>query len=153
LFLIPALARLPLILQTPEEAYTDFMDTTDQAEDMLMDPLILAGESVVHIVLKEIKSKDMKLRRYAIHFLGNGKFKQAIPVLKTILSDVTEEDYFRSDALGSIFAIDNKLGLVLAKQFMSQDDILGKKANKIVTGKKNWWVQRSFWEALNNVHH
>jgi len=44
LYVVMTLDRIPLLFQSPEEAYADFLDTTDQAEDMLMDPLILAGQ-------------------------------------------------------------------------------------------------------------
>lgn len=145
--------RVPLLFQSPEEAYADFLDTTDQAEDMLMDPLILAGESVVPLVLSEIKSPNMKLRRYAIHFLGNGRYKEAIPELKQILANENELDYFRGDALASIFNMDPKLGIKLSKSYIDRDDILGRQAQEIAQGQNRWWVQRSFWEAFNNIHH
>ena len=54
LLFLPTLFRVPLIFQEPALAYADFLDSTDQAEDMLMDPLILAGKSVVPLILKEV---------------------------------------------------------------------------------------------------
>ena len=149
----PAMMRVPLIFQSAEMAYADFQDTTDQAEDMLMDPLILAGDKVVPLVLNEIQSPDMKLRRYAIHFLGNGQYSEALPVLKSILENDGELDYIRADALAGIFNIDRDLGLALAGEYSTRSDFLGRQASEISTGTNKWWVQRSFWEALRNVHH
>ena len=153
IFLLPAMLRIPLMLQTPEAALADFYDTTDQAEDMLMDPLVLAGEKVVPLVLKEIARPEMKLRRYAIHFLGNGKYQSSIPTLETILANEQEIDYIRGDALASIFSIQPELGISLAKPYMARSDYLGKQAAEIATGNNRWWYQRTFWQALNNVHH
>ncbi|WP_261844793.1 hypothetical protein [Aliamphritea ceti] len=149
----PVLMRVPLIFHSAEMAYADFQDTTDQAEDMLMDPLILAGDKVVPLVLKEVQSPDMKLRRYAIHFLGNGRYSEVLPVLESILANDSELDYFRADALASIFNIDRDLGLTLAGEYSTQPGFLGRQASEITTGTNKWWVQRSFWEALRNVHH
>ncbi|MCP4491747.1 MAG: hypothetical protein GY820_31240 [Gammaproteobacteria bacterium] len=153
IFFLPAILRMPLISQTPEDALVDFYDTTGQAEDMLMDPLILAGEKVVPLVLQEISSPEMKLRRYAIHFLGNGQYQSSIPTLKAILGNEKEIDYIRGDALASIFNTNHELGMSLAKAYTSRSDYLGKQAVEIVTGKNGWWYQRTFWQALNNVHH
>lgn len=153
IFLIPAILRLPLVFQTPEEALADFFDTTDQAEDMLMDPLILAGEKVVPLVLKEVVSPEMKLRRYAIHFLGNGKYSSSVPVLQAILENEKEIDFIRGDALASIFNIEPELGMFLAKPYRTRTDYLGKQAVQIAEGHNNWWYQRRFWQALYNVHH
>lgn len=153
LWFLPLMARVPLIFQSPELAYADFQDTTDQAEDMLMDPLILSGEKVVPLIMEEIRSPEMKLRRYAIHFLGNGKYEQSIHVLKEILNNENEIDYFRGDALASIFNINPDLGVDEAMQYIKRKDYLGRQASNIVQGENSWWVQRSFWEALQNVHH
>lgn len=151
--LLPAILRTPMIFQKPENALADFYDTTDQAEDMLMDPLILSGDKVVPLVLKEIALPEMRLRRYAIHFLGNGKYQNSLPALKAILVNENEIDYFRGDALASIFNIDPELGISLAKKYTFRSDYLGKQSIEIATGENKWWYQRTFWEALNNVHH
>jgi len=153
LLLMPGLLRVHLIFQSPEDAFIDFMDTTEQAEDMLIDPLVLSGEKVVLIVLREIQNKEMKLRRYAIHFLGNGKYSEAIPALEAILKDKEEKDYFRADALASIYNIDNEKGEKLSLLYKSDNDFLGKQALEISTGENRWWVQRTYYEALRNVHH
>src|SRR5262245_45882955 len=74
--------------------YTYGNDPDDAvAEDMLMDPLIVAGEKVVPLVIREIKNKEMPRRRYAIGFLGNGSYKQALPALEDIFQDLSEKDY------------------------------------------------------------
>ena len=152
-YFLPLILRAPLLFQSPEAAYTDFQDIEGQAEDMLMDPLILAGEKVVPLILKKIESPEMKLRRYAIHFLGNGKYEESMPALNKILESEDELDYFRGDALASIFNISPELGTELAKQYVKRPDYLGRRAEEIVSEGNKWWVQRSFWQALGNDHH
>lgn len=73
------------------------------AEDMLADSLIISGERVAPRLVKEIANPSMPCRRYAIGFLGNIKFNPAIGRLQEILSDSSEQDYFRADALIAIF--------------------------------------------------
>jgi len=53
-----------------------------KAEDQLMDPLLLAGDDVVPLVIDELPDKEMRLRRYAIGFLGNGRHTPALPASK-----------------------------------------------------------------------
>ena len=73
--------------RNPRDALQDFLTGHDRAEDQLMDPLILCGGRVVPLVIAEIQNKDMHRRRYAIGFLGNGHYSEALPVLEKILSD------------------------------------------------------------------
>jgi hypothetical protein len=81
-------------LRNPQEALADFYEARDRAEDQLMDPLILNGRRVVPYITRDIQNKDMKLRRYAIGFLGNGRYSEAVPILEKILSDESEIYYF-----------------------------------------------------------
>nr|WP_086938503.1 hypothetical protein [Thaumasiovibrio occultus] len=145
------LLRVPLIFQSAEAALADFYDSTDQAEDMLMDPLILAGPRVVPLVLEEVTSSTMPHRRYAIHFLG--RYPAAIPTLKTILADEYEVEYIRRDALASLFNVDPTLGQDLAKRYVSRGGVLGETATNIAAGHNPHWFERTYWQALTNVHH
>ena len=83
----------------------------------LMTPLVEAGPRMTGTILEAISHKNMKLRRYAIGALGWIKDKKAIPALTAILKDQQEIDYFRGDALESIYLIDEHLGLELAKEY------------------------------------
>jgi hypothetical protein len=72
---------------------------------MQTEPLEQEGARVVPLVIKEISNRAMPNRRYAISFLGEGRYAEALPVLERILSDPTEIEYFRADALLAIFEI------------------------------------------------
>jgi hypothetical protein len=139
-------------LRNPGEALEDFYEAKDRAEDQLMDPLILTGRSVVQLVLKELPNKDMRLRRYAIGFLGNGRYSEALPLLEVILNDESEIDYFRADALRSIFQISQSRAREMAQNFVNGQELLGEVARKIVAGKTPIIFERSYWEAFRRVH-
>lgn len=139
-------------LRNPGEALEDFYEAKDRVEDQLMDPLILTGRSVVPLVLKELPNKDMRLRRYAIGFLGNGRYSEALPLLDVILNDESEIDYFRGDALRSIFQISQSRARELAPNFVNGQELLGEVAREIVAGKNPIYFERSYWEAFRRVH-
>jgi len=105
-------SRIP---NSPEDALRRFRMSQD-AEDQLMDPLILAGKSVVPLLIKEVQSKEAPRRRYAIHALGQLGDSSVLETLKTVLSDPSEADFFRCDALEAIALIDREKGNGLAQQ-------------------------------------
>jgi len=88
------------------------------------DPLIARGRSMVPSICEAIRHKDMKRRRYAIGALGYIGDKRALPTLEAILKDSAEIDYFRGDALHSIYQLDRKLGLRYAKQYQHENEYL-----------------------------
>jgi hypothetical protein len=137
--------------QTPEEALQSFY-SQNGAEDMLMDPLILAGDKVVPLVINEVKSPDMPRRRYAILFLGNDKYINALPVLEQILADNSEKDYFRGDALISIYKIDNISGKKLAASFANNEGYLGLMSKAVLGGSEYANKRRSYIDALRGWH-
>jgi hypothetical protein len=139
-------------LRNPGEALEDFYEAKDRAEDQLMDPLILTGSSVVPLVLKELPNKDMRRRRYAIGFLGNGRYSEALPMLEVILNDESEIYYIRADALEAIFQISQSRAKELAPNFVNGRELLGKVAREIVAGKNRIYFERSYWEAFRHVH-
>ena len=135
----------------PEDALKRFYDH-DGPEDSLMDPLILAGDSVVPLVLKEVMNKNMPRRRYAIAFLGNGSYKDALPVLEPILQDPVEADYIRGDALQSIFLIDATRGARFAHIYKDQTDYLGDVSRRIISGDSQLKKIRTYSDALQGKH-
>ena len=88
------------------------------------DPLIARGRPMVPAICAAIRHKDMKRRRYAIGALGYIGDKRALPTLEAILKDGTEIDYFRGDALHSIYQLDRQLGLRYAKQYQHENEYL-----------------------------
>lgn len=138
---------------TPESALQQFYAPgKDLAEDMLMDPLILAGESVVPLVLAEIQNKNMPNRRYAIGFLGNGSYRQALPALGEILNDSSEVDYVRADSLEAIYLIDAQVGTNQAVTWKNEPTYLGAVAQQIINGKRSGQGRRTYFDALLGRH-
>lgn len=137
--------------KSPETTLAEFY-AYNGAEDQLMDPLILAGEKVVPLVLEKIKNRNMPRRRYAIGFLGNGSYEQALPVLQEILQDDTEDVHFRADALQAIYEIDNQLGANYAKKYESHEDYFGRAARDMLETNSSLRERRSYWDALIRRH-
>ena len=132
---------------SPEEALQRFYATTDVPEENLMDPLIVAGKSVVPLVLENIRKKEMPRRRYAIAFLGNGAYPEALPILESILKDSTEKDIFRGDALQAICQINNPLCSQYAAQYKAESNFLGDVAKQILLGADFSKQRRSYFAA------
>jgi hypothetical protein len=119
----------------------DFHAAEGRAEDMLMDPLILNADLVKQRVIQDVQNPEMDKRRYAIAFLGNERIPEAIPVLQRILSTDTEKDYFRGDALESIYRIDQTRGKQLAKEYRDKQDYLGRIATGLLDGSHKPFVR------------
>ena len=124
-----------------EDVMADFHAAEGRAEDMLMDPLILNADLVKMRVIQDVKNPEMDKRRYAIAFLGNEKITEAIPVLEKILYSESEIDYFRSDALESIYQIDEPKGKKLAKKYSERDDHLGYISRGLIDGTHKPFVR------------
>lgn len=93
-------------------------------EEELMTPLIKAGPAMAPAIIEAISHKDMSKRRYAIGALAYLKDRKAVEPLTSIVKDKAEEDYFRGDALQTIYILDRKLAQQLAKEFAGQGDNL-----------------------------
>ncbi|MCD6391879.1 MAG: hypothetical protein J7M40_00050 [Planctomycetes bacterium] len=141
-----------LLVPSPEDAYKRFLTNTDLAEDQSTDPLILGGKQVIPLVLEGIGSADMPRRRYAIAFLGDQSIHEAIPLLRAILEDPSELEYFRGDALEAIMNINSELGIRLAQGKIDTDGHLGFVAQRIMNGERSGRPRRTFWDALIRRH-
>ena len=135
-------------LRDPEETLKDFYDGKYRAEVQLKDPLILNGRRVLPLVLNALPKKDMLKRRYAIGFVGGGRYVEALPVLTSILIDESELNYFRADALKAIYQIDKSLSHKLAEQYTSEPDLFGEVAAQIINGKSPIYSTRTYWDAF-----
>jgi len=142
-------------LRDPQAALRDFYAPVGRAEDQLADPLILNGHKVVPLVVADVKNKAMPLRRYAIGFLGIGRYSEALPVLVSILNDETELFYFRADALIAIYQISPSQAKELAPRHVAGEELLGHIAKQIVGGvakDSTLFERRSWWKAFFSVH-
>jgi len=140
---------------TPEAAlekfYTYGSNPDDGvAEDMTMDPLIIAGDDVVPLVTERIKDPLMPRRFVAMYFLGNGRYRSALPTLETILQSPAEEPHIRMVALESIYLIDEDAGRTLAGTFAA-DQAISSSAQRIHSGKYTW-ERRTYEDARLGRH-
>lgn len=124
-----------------ERAWQAFYVEADH-EPEIDDSLIAEGKRMVPAICEAIHHKDMKHRRYAIGALGYIGDRTALPNLETILNDETEIDYFRGDALRSIYQIDRKLGQRYAAKFGSLASTLGQYA-KAILKRESWLLEPS----------
>lgn len=141
------LAVLPSLQSAEEREYSPGGDKWAKAwrafyagdhEEDLPKPLIKAGPAMAPAIIEAIGHKDMKQRRYAISALAYLKDRKAVEPLAKIVKDKTEEDYFRGDALHSVYILDRKLGEQLAQQFAGPGDNLKMIAEAI--RKKEPWL-------------
>ena len=139
-------------LRDPQAALDDFYAGRDRAEDQLIDPLVLNGRRVVPLVMSAVTDRNMPNRRYAIGFLGSGRYREAVPVLERILADDAEIHYFRADALEALSQIDAPRARQLAAAHRSRADYLGESARAVVAGARGLGVDRSFLQALLHAH-
>lgn len=116
-----------------------------------MDPLILNGDGVVPLVLENVKNKQMPKRRYAIGFLGNGKYRESLPVLEELVANDTEEAFIRGDSLLALYQIDQRIGREMAQKFKDDSSFLGKMAKDIISSRASL-ARRSYIEALLDDH-
>lgn len=138
---------------TPEEAYAKFLTRDGVAEDQLMDPLILAGEEVIPLVLEGIRDPNMPRRRYAIGFLRNCESEAAIPVLRCILEDVEEKHYFRGDALRALSQIQPQYANEIATRYLNAEGHLGDVARRIANNDESLGKKRTLSDALWGRHY
>ncbi len=136
----------------PADAMRDFLDGRGRFEDQLTDPLVLAGPRVRPLVLSAIADREMKHRRYALSYLGCAGYAPAREPLRRILSDETERDYFRADALEALWRLDQTEGNALALACRSREDLLGQMAERLIDAGRPWAECRSWFAALTRRH-
>lgn len=134
---------------SPQRVMRSFYDSAQRAEDEMMDPLILAGEQVIPLVMSEIQNKGMKHRLYALLFIGNSQYAEGVPVLMRIVNDPEEEGAFRAAALDAIAMIDTARGSSLSMSFRESDGPLGMAARRILAGDL---VKRRTYEQARRGH-
>jgi hypothetical protein len=144
------------IPESPELALKSFYDR-EAAEDQIMDPLILAGSSVVPLLGKEIIDPGMLNRRYAIGALGNIGNRAVIPSLEKLAREKSEADYIRCDALTAIGMIDHQEGLRVARHVKEDGlDCLSDIASTLDRDYAQWLKsnapKRTFLQALLGRH-
>ena len=134
-----------------EEILNEFCkDNHDLKESELIDILIVNSEKVCPVVCKKIKDKNMPHRRYAILFLGHERYLPAKAVLLEILSDETESELYRADALISLYQLDQSEGKKYAAKYQARSDHLGDTAKSVLKGESCFPSRRSFWNALSH---
>jgi hypothetical protein len=113
--------------RSPTEAVERFERRSLQgvSELEVTDPLIVAGDSVLPLVVERVRDKSMPRRRYAIGHLGKSQYKPALPLLSQIVLDDSEKDLCRGDALMSLAAISPTDAEALRGRFVHRKDYLG----------------------------
>lgn len=132
-----------------EEVLNEFCkDNHDLKESEIIDILIVNSEKVCPVVCKKIKDKNMPHRRYAILFLGHERYLPAKAVLLEIISDETEAELYRADALISLYQLDPSEGKKHAAKYQERSDHLRDTAKAVLKGESCFPPRRSFWNAL-----
>lgn len=155
LFLLPAFWVLKTISpwsSTDEILEKFYQPDSNTVEDCISDILILNKQKMLPVICEKIKDKNMPHRRYAIYFLGNEQYVKAKQVLSQILSDETEKDYFRGDALIALYMIDNASEGTCAEKYCGRTDYLGHIAKLVLRNEPTQFPRRTFWDALFAVH-
>ena len=137
--------------KSPEDWLKEFY-SNPMPEDLQMDPLILAGAKVVPLVLERIQDPSMPKRIVAIWFLGNGGYKEAIPVIQRMLQNESEDIYSRAYSLIALYQLDRPNGLKQSKAFYTRSDFLGKIAMEVMRETEYVTQRRSYLDALWGNH-
>lgn len=122
-------------------AWHQFYDLSDH-ESEIDDPLIKKGTKMVPAIVEAVQNKDMKYRRYAIGALGYIQSRGALQALESILKDKSELEYFRGDALKSIYQIDRGLGAKYASKFRNENSYL-KMVSEAISNNAQWLTEPS----------
>jgi hypothetical protein len=121
-----------------QKAWNQFYKGDHEPE--LDDPLINAGKKMTLVICEAIMHEDMKFRRYAIGALGFIGDVKAIPTLEVILKNEKEKDYFRGDALHSIYQINESLGRKYADEYKHRQDYL-RLISEAILKKESWLTE------------
>ena len=130
--------------ENSKESFPDLANYHGRKEDLL----ILEGRQVVPAALERIENKSTPHRTAIMFFLGNGEYKEALPVLRTIVDD--KSDPHRGVALIAVFQIDELIGKRYATRYKNSEGRLGEVANDILQRKAYLLERRSYSEALRD---
>ena len=139
-------------MRDPESALRDFYEREDRGEEQMCDPLILVGPRVVPLVLADLPKQGMPRRLYAIRFLGNGRYRWALPVLGQLLGDDAENVSFRVEAFRAIYQIWPDRARQLAPTYGYGHDQLARVAADIAANRDPGCWTRTYWQALRHQH-
>ncbi len=101
--------------------------------------LVRVGEPIVPSVCRAIADRNMKRRRYAIAALGWIGDRRALPSIQKVLSDATELQELRADALAAIYRISPRLAHRLSPPHAERKDLLGTVARAVISDDKKWF--------------
>lgn len=96
--------------------------------------LLKAGKAIVPFLIIEIQKKEMPKRGYAILSLGKISDRRALPVLKQILSDTSESETIRGDALSAIWKIDKSLGKDMSEKHAGENEYMDRTIDLLKKG-------------------
>ena len=111
-----------------EEEAPEYLRTVGEAWGILS---VLGEEPNSDKLIYAIQNREMKGRRLAIEYLGEGGYGGALPVFETIVRDSSEPDDIRVAALENSLLISREHGLELARA-MVDDPILSGAARTIL---------------------
>jgi HEAT repeat protein len=98
--------------------------------------------------MEEVRGPRMRLRPYAIWFLGNTGETRVLPLLlKTVTSD-EESVHDRGAALVAVAQVDFEQGVALARAYESRDDFLGYIARDLLKDPSHAFYRRTYLQAL-----
>jgi HEAT repeat protein len=141
------------VFRSPDAAMRAFLAPDRQVgEDQLADPLILTGTRAVPLVAASVRDRQLRYRRYALAYLGWAQDERALPVLRSIVEDSSEHDYFRADALEAIACIRVGSGDSLAARFAKDTGLVGRTASQVFDGPFCPPGDRTFWDAFVGRH-
>ncbi|WP_279357153.1 hypothetical protein [Methylobacterium indicum] len=101
--------------RTPEAALAAFYEDVPYSPACAESgPLRWAGRRIVPVIITEISNRGMPKREHAISFLGEKRYRDALPVLEKIAIDTTELDHIRYVALIAVSEIELKIAQKIA---------------------------------------
>jgi HEAT repeat protein len=137
---------MTMVPRSAADALREFHAAGDVAESQLMDPLILAGEEVVPLLVEKLREPHFPRRRYAIGALGHIGDRRGLPALKSLALDPEQQSYIRCDALEATALIDVQVAKELATRMENASGKCFEVAQaSILSGGGD---RRTFWRII-----
>ena len=134
---------------TPEAAMRAFLAHREaDAEEQLLDPLLLCRGEVTPLVEQHLASGAPELRPWAAAYLGLAGHPESAELLLRVIADPTEHPQTRAYALASLQRLDPERGRNIAAAYAADSDWLGQVASAITTGTEVPVFERSYLEAF-----